>query len=553
MTLPLRLRPYQDKLIRETYDLWNNAAGNVLAVAPTGSGKTVVFGSVLKDANCASVAIAHRFELVSQMSLTLARFGIRHRVIGPDAVRRVCVSLHMSEIGHSFFDPGSKVAVAGVDTLANANQDDPWFRQVRLWIIDEAHHVLEANKWGRAAAMFPNARGLGVTATPNRADGRGVGREGEGIFDAMVEGPGMRELIDAGYLTEYRVFAPPSDLDLTDVPVTDSGDYSPAKLRKAVHRSHVMGDIVQHYLRHAPGKLGVTFAVDVEAAVEITKRFRDSGIAAEVVSAKTPDALRAKIIRDFRERRLLQLVNVDLFGEGFDLPAIEVVSFGRPTKSFPLFSQQFGRALRPLEGKGHAIILDHVGNTLRHGLPDSPRVWSLGNRKRSARVAEDDVIPTRTCPNAECLAVYERVHFKCPYCGFQPEPLGRATPAHVDGDLTELDVEALRAMAAEIQRIDAPARVPPHLPPIAQAGVMKTHRGRQQAQVELRRQMALWCGWQKHLGRDDREIVRRFYFQFGVDVGSAQALNAADAGALQQKIEAILSGQNVIDGTVSAE
>ena len=165
--------------------------------------------------------------------------------------------------------------------------------------------------------------------------------------------------------------------------------------------------MVDHYLRIAKGKLGVTFAVDVEAAGDIATAFKKAGVPAEIVTAKTPDTLRASILRRFRNRELLQLVNVDLFGEGFDLPAIEVVSMARPTQSFSLFAQQFGRALRPMDGKEHAIIIDHVGNVHRHGLPDAPRDWSLDRRERRSSKNVDIVIPTRTCP--ECAGAYERI------------------------------------------------------------------------------------------------------------------------------------------------
>src|SRR5882762_8257373 len=142
--------------------------------------------------------------------------------------------------------------------------------------------MLRDNKWGKVASMFPNARWLGVTATPNRADGRGLGRHADGLFDTMVHAPSMRELIRMGYLTDYRIFTIPSDVDLTDVPISAGGDFSPEPLRKAVHRSHIVGDVVQHYLRIARGKLGVTFAVDVESATQIAAAFNAAGVKAEV-------------------------------------------------------------------------------------------------------------------------------------------------------------------------------------------------------------------------------------------------------------------------------
>lgn len=543
-------RDYQLELEQGIYAAWNGGARNVLAVLPTGGGKTFVFSrvaaAVIEAWGGMVIAIAHRAELVSQMSLALAREGVRHRVIGPDTLQRACVANHMAELGRSFIDPNARAVVASVDTLLRLPENTPWFASVTLWIQDEAHHVLFDNKWGRACDLFPNARGLGVTATPVRADGKGLGKHADGKMEVMIVGPSMAELIRRGYLTRYRPFAPPNTLDLSQVPTSASGDFSPEPLRKAVRKAQIVGDVVQHYLRIARGKLGVTFAVDVEAAGEIAEAYRQAGVPAEVVSAKTPDFLRAQILRRFRAREVLQLVNVDLFGEGFDLPAIEVVSMARPTQSYSLFAQQFGRSLRIMDGKEYAIILDHVGNIARHGLPDAPRVWSLDRRERRSRSAPSDVVPVRTCLNAECMGVYERVLVSCPYCGHTPEPAGRSTPEQVDGDLHELDPEVLRKMRGEVARIDGPALFPRNVDWTVKEAIHDRHVERQGAQAVLRESIALWAGWQKALGRSDQEALRRFYFKFGMDVLSAQALGAKEAGELSQRIQSELNDNRVV-------
>lgn len=529
MTTPLR--PFQTDCRDRIYAAWGSGAQNVLMVVPTGGGKTVIFSDMIAANPGPSVAIAHRQELVSQISLALARNGVRHRIIGPPAVAHTCTSIHLSELERNYVDPMSRCAVAGVDTLIRMDPHDPWCKQVTLIVQDEAHHLLRDNKWGTAQALFPFARGLGVTATPCRADGQGLGRHVDGVMDRMIVGPGMRDLIQQGYLSEYRIFAPPSDLDLRDVPISASGDYSPPKLAVAVHKSHILGDVVKHYQRIAPGKLGVTFAVDVAAAVEIAQAYRTAGIAAEVVSAKTPDALRASILRRFAKREILQLVNVDLFGEGFDLPAIEVISMARPTQSFALFAQQFGRSLRPLEGKTHAIIIDHVGNVHRHGLPDAHRDWTLDRRERRGKSDTVSVIPTRTCP--ECTGAYERIYTSCPYCGHTPEIIGRSSPPQVDGDLYELTADALALLRGQI---DAPPSYHPDA--IIAASIKKNHRERTEAQQALRESMALWAG--KHSQATDatsvRELQRRFYLTYGVDVASAQALGRKEALELKGRL-----------------
>ena len=446
----MKLRPYQQALETSALDAWAVGDCNVLAVLPTGGGKTVILSKIASDNVGACVAIAHRQELVGQISQAFARNGLKHRIVGPKNVIKQIVKNHVVELGRSYYDPAALAGVAGVDTLLRrADSLKPWLDRVTLWIQDEAHHVLTANKWGKAADLFPNARGLGVTATPTRADGMGLGRHHDGLFDVMVEGPTMRELIDAGYLTEYKIFAPPSDLDLSEVATSKAtGDYNANGLRAAVQKSHILGDVVSHYLKLARGKLGVTFTPDVATATETAERFNASGVPAEVVSAKTPDAERAAILERFKRRELLQLVNVDLFGEGFDLPAIEVVSFARPTQSYSLYVQQFGRALRILDGKTEAVIIDHVGNVVRHGLPDAVREWSLDRREKRSKGKPSDAKPLTAC--SECASVYEREFKACPYCGHVTPPVARSSPEFVDGDLHELDADTLAAMRGDV-------------------------------------------------------------------------------------------------------
>lgn len=575
-----RLRPFQQGIKAAVFQHWNDGKRNILVKSPTGSGKTVITADIVRDMNCAVASIAHRSELVTQKSVALAREGIPHRVIGPDSLRRDCVALHMEEFQRSFYNPGGRVGVCSVDTLIG-RKNDPWLHQVGLWDMDEAHHVLRDNKWGEACSMFPNAYGLGVTATPARADGRGLGSHADGVFEGIVQGPELRELIDTGYLTPYRVFVPPSDIDYSEVTITASGDYSPAKLRAAVHASDkIVGDVVRHYKEISMrllGRLGrgITFAVDIDAAKEITAAYKAAGVPAEIVTAKTPPLLRAQIMRRFKAGDVLQLVNVDLFGEGVDVPACEIVSMVRKTESWPLFVQQFGRVLRLLidaglsaiwgtltddERLGHiaasakpfGIIIDHVGNVIRHGLPDAPRQDTLDRRERRSSGASD-AIPLRACANENadgrgtpCASIYPRFLKTCPYCGFYPEPPERSAPEFVEGDLHELTPEALAALRGKVAQIDGAPRIPQHLDAMAARGLMNRHHERQVAQHALREQIALWAGWQRHQGRDDSQSYRIFWHTFGIDVMSAQALGRPDAEALTLKIRTLLDKHGVI-------
>lgn len=571
------LRPFQTKLVSDVYQSWNAGNINVMTVAATGSGKTVVLSKLLHDEPGASIAIAHRQELVSQISTALARNGVRHRVVGAKKgsnLVRVISALQVAEHGYSFFDPNAKTGVGGVDTIIRMDAADPWFRQIRLQVQDEAHHVLRENKWGKVASMFPHARGSFPTATPLRADRRGLGRHADGLMDDMVLAPTMREIINMGYLTDYKVFAPPSDFHRENIRVSQTtGEFNPESARAETKRAGITGDVVVHYLKLAPGKLGVTFAVDIEEATKIAAAFRAAGVPAEVVTANTPVGLRADILRRFRQRQILQLVNVDLFGEGFDLPAIEVVSFARATQSFALYSQQFGRTLRLMltaeELRGYdlltdagrraviarsskpvGIIIDHVGNVLHHRMPDAIREWSLDRGERKSG-GKSDAIPLRTCVNPTCTQPYERVFKCCPYCGTYPPIADRTAPEYVDGDLLELDPDALAALRGEIARVDGDALIPRGAAPEVVGAIRRRHWERREAQQYLRNQIAWWAGLESAQGRGESEGYRRFFYKFGVDVANAQTLNAREATELAERVNVELAKYG-IDGTVNA-
>lgn len=558
----IELRPYQAEVESDIYQEWSQGHCNVLAVLPTGAGKTVLFSKIIHDHDGASCAIAHRQELVSQISVALARNGVRHRIIGPNKLIRIIVQLHMVEVGKSWYDPQAQCAVAGVDTLKNRGAElSSWLPTVGLIVQDEAHHVLAKNKWGKACEMFPNAKGLFVTATPTRADGAGLGRHHDGLVDSMVVGPTMRDLINMKYLTEYRIFAPPSNLDTTQIDISKTtGDYNLNQMRDAVAHSSivngnstkakVVGDVVKHYLKIAPSKLGITFVPTVETAHEVANQFITSGVQAAVVSAKTPDDERASILRKFKRRELLQLVNVDLFGEGFDLPAIEVVSMARPTASYSLYIQQFGRALRLLNGKKFAIIIDHVGNVARHGLPDVTKEWTLDRRDKRAP-SENDVAPVRTCTNGECMFVYERFKTTCPNCGtVVPPPVLRSGPEFVDGDLHELDAETLAIMRGEVAKVDRPIQeqmteygqnlLRKRVSQINAVSLTKKFgvklEKQQTAITALREIMAWWAGHYRADGHNDSSIFRIFYLTFGVDWLSAQSMDSAGALKLADRV-----------------
>lgn len=528
-------RTYQIELESRITDAWSNGYKNVLAVMPTGTGKTVVFSHLLSQHRGGACVIAHRQELVSQISLALSQFSVCHKIIAPLGIIKYCCARNLAEHGKSFYSPEAPIAVAGVDTLIRRELGS-WGRTVSMWVMDEAHHIQQKNKWGRAVSMFPNARGLGVTATPCRCDKRGLSRSSDSVFDKLVIGPNMRSLINRGYLTDYLIYAPPTTLDLSSVRIATDGDYARPGLATVMKSSPIVGDVVQHYERHAAGKRGVTFAPSVELAEKLAKAFQARGIPAAAISAETPASRRQMLIDDLRHGRILQLVNVDIFGEGFDLPAIECVSMARPTMSYPLYVQQFGRSLRPIDGKSCAVILDHVGNVVRHGLPETRTIWSL-EPGRGQRETNDPALALQVCE--ECFRVRARYLRVCPYCGYTPIPSPRSTIKTVDGDLTLLDIEALRGQTAVVDMPENAYReylINAGCPRAGIAANIIRHREHQAAQRKLRETMAWWGGYRRYEGATDGDIYRMFYLRYGIDMISAQKLALNETIELAKRI-----------------
>lgn len=537
---------YQAQMRLGIYNAWASGNRCVLAVLPTGGGKSVVFTGIAEDGHrqgLTEAVIAHRNELVSQLSMHLARRGIPHRVIASRAAVRQITAEHRRELGRSFVNPDARCSVVSVDTLI-ARKDDlaMWAMQVQRWTIDEAHHVLRENKWGKAVAMFPNAYGLGVTATPSRADGMGLGAHHDGVFEAMILGPTMRDLIEMGALCAYEIAVPESDFTIDESKIAKSGDWSTQRMREASKRSHIVGDVVTEYLRRAPGKRAICFATDVETSNEIAQRFNDAGVAAASVSAKTPTEVRNDYIRRFRDGRITVLVNVDLFGEGFDVPAVEVVIMARPTASLAVYLQQFGRALRPMDGKPFGLVIDHVSNWKRHGFPDKPHIWTLDRRdKRAKREPDPDDIELTSCKS--CSRPYEKVHAICPYCGeAPPAPAGGGRSIEqVDGDFFLLD----REMVAQMQqaaKLENPGDMMSRIDhatgnSIAAKGAANRQMERIAAQQRLTTAIEQWAGCRRAVGDTDQMIFRRFYLTWGVDMISATAGKRAEMESLAERVE----------------
>jgi superfamily II DNA or RNA helicase len=446
-------------------------------------------------------------------------------------------------------DHRASVVIASVQTLVGLPDSDPLWAECRLLVLDEVHHQIKGGAHGKVREKMVNARALGLSATPIRADGKGLGRHADGYMDVLLEGPNARSIELMGFLAPHVIYAPPSDLDLSTVPVAASGDYSPKPLAEATRKSHILGDVVDHYRRLADGLLGMTFCVDVESCVAVAVAFRAAGVPAEVVTGKTPPDARNAIFRKFRNRQILQLVSCEIAGEGFDLPDVEVISLARASESYTLATQQIGRVKRALPGKTKGIVIDHVGNTTRHCqakrcaqtgewyIAVGEREWTLDRRERRSASNKPTVAIT-TCPM--CLRSYERViGRKCPYCSHETQPSGRSAPEQVDGVLSELDPAALAAIQHGIAHVDGAPTIPWGATPAIQGAVVKRHRERQEAQVALRQAMAAWAGslTQEQDADSVARLQREFYLTFGVDVGMAQTLGRTEAEALRERVD----------------
>ncbi len=565
--MTINMRGYQSDFVANSEAAWSAGNKVVMGVLATGGGKTVCMIELIKRHVGCGVAMAHRGELVGQISNTLARAGIVHSIAGSASTIRNINAQHYIDFGRSFVNQErADWIVASVDTVVGGKSQ--WrdrFARSTLGIIDEGHHCLKTNKWGKCFAMLhPDAKGWLPTATPCRTDGKGLGSHADGIADVLVEGPSMRWLIENGYLTEYLVrVIDTNDLDLSAVKITATGDMSRTAMAEAVAKSRVIvGNVVDKYLEFASGKLGVTFAASIEEGDRLTAEFNARGVPTVMLTGDTPDAERSGALQKLRRRELMMLVNVDLFGEGFDLPLIEIVIMARPTASFNLYTQQWGRVLRLLlppnvmsqwdtyspeqrlalianSEKPIGIIHDHVGNFIRHGgPPDMPQQWTLDATKKGRLT--DDGVPMTSC--GACYQPFERFFKSCPFCSVPvppPSPAQRSAPAFVDGDIYEVSREELDRLRAGAIHVMDTARVPRHLERTpAGTRLVRLHAEKINAHKDLMDAISLWAG--RYIGEDNSVIARRFFHTFKTDVLTAASMNTRDAQTLKTKIEEAL-------------
>lgn len=421
----MQLRPYQQQMIDETRDALRSC-NSVLLQGPTGCGKTALTVSMMGTAagrGKSSMFLVHRQELLDQTSRALWDQRLEHGMIASGKM--------MSRV---------PVNVASVQTLVRRldKVDVP-----DLVVIDEAHRAA-ASTYSRIIEAFkernPAMKVVGLTASPQRTDGKGL----KDLFETLVSGPTVRQLIDAGYLADYELLAPPSQADISAVK-TRMGDYAKDDLEEAMDKPAIIGDAVSHYQAIAKGKRCAVFCVSRKHSRHVCEQYLSAGIPAEHVDGETPTAERKAIVARFVHGETLVLCSVELFIEGFDCPGIEVVQMLRPTQSVVVYLQAIGRALRPAPGKDRAIILDHVNNWERHGLPDDDREWSLEGKKKGKRKAQDEQpsLNVTQCP-APCFTIFRKAEGACPKCGRAVDGGGRREMEVVDGELERVDTDMLR-------------------------------------------------------------------------------------------------------------
>ena len=403
----MKLRDYQQQAVYDIDAAFQSGARHPLLVAPTGAGKTVIFSHITQteaEAGNRVTILVHRQELVDQASRALSKCGVPHGVIA----------------GGRTDSRAHPVQVASVQTLARrlAKYTPP-----NLVIVDEAHHAA-AGTWGAVLAHYGESRVLGVTATPERLDGKGLG----GTFDRLIVGPDVADLIARGYLSRPVYWSKPL-VDTTRARTT-MGDFNIRDLNDALTGA-IMGDAVTEYKRRAEGLPAIAFCPSISKAEEVAEAFRGAGFRWDVISGELEKGHRRELVEKLGDGRLHGLSACEIVSEGFDLPVVTAAILLRPTQSLALHLQQIGRVLRVHEGKQNAVIIDHAGNLHRHGAAEDARQWSLDGRPKKKGKTEAVM---KDCPQCYCC-----VHLACaacPECGHEFEVKGRKIK-QVEGNLVE--------------------------------------------------------------------------------------------------------------------
>jgi len=489
MSSKISLRDYQEEAVTGIRVEYRQGRKAVLFVLPTGGGKTYTFSYIASsaaDKGRPTCIIVHRKELLLQASASLTNLGIDHGLISPD------------------FTPKkhAMVQVASVDTLLQRLKKQAY--KFGLLIFDEAHHVIEGNKWGRVYEQLGKPIMLGVTATPVRTDGKGLGLHAGGLFEAMVLGPSVVELISRGMLINPHVYASPFVPEGLDAAKTNrDGSDNLQALAALVDKPKITGSAVEHYSTICPGRRAIVFCTSIEHAKHVAAEFNAAGYRFDLLvgAPHMSDSERTAVNQRLRRGEIHGACTVDLVSEGYDLPDLEVCIMLRPTASEALFLQQVGRVMRPSPGKNECWLLDHVANVgalhngefkRKHGLPNEERDWTLdGRKKRKKKKADEDELPEEKveinqCP--KCFTAHAAAP-KCPGCGHVYEVKAARSLQQVDGELQKISAEMQEKMRqqemARQRTAQAAAKTVEDM--IAQLGYS---RGRAEAVVKHREEKA---------------------------------------------------------------
>lgn len=426
-----------------------------LLVRATGTGKTYIFSYIaagLAKNGKRAIAMCHRDELLDQISESFSNFDIRHSFIASDRL----------------YDRRHLVHVASVATAARRLDRVAVPDYV---IVDEAHHAVGASMYAKCInhwrAMNPALRIIGVTATPERLSGEGLGE----TFDEMIVGVQTAEGIEKGILSPFRLFAPAgAGVDMSGVR-TRMGDFVRGEAAAVMDKPAIIGSAVNEYRQKMDGAPAVAFCVSVEHAEHVAEQFRAQGYRAAKLDGNMDRGMRRALVNDFSRGAINVLTSCDVLSEGFDVKGIVGAILLRPTQSLALYLQQVGRALRVAPGKDAAIILDHVRNCERHGLPDDPREWSLLGRGERKKKGEKDENACRQCEH--CKAYSPAAASKCRECG-KAFPVQARKIEEVAGSLSEVEIARMRRVAAREQ---AAAKTLEELIAVGMARGMKNPHG----------------------------------------------------------------------------
>ncbi len=415
----MKLRNYQNGAIQNLRTSIAAGNKNVLLQSATGSGKTVIACEMIRRAvekQKRVLFIAHRRELILQTSGKLDTYDIQHGVI---------MASHKRVNNHP-------VQVASIQTLTR--RDKP---PADLIIIDECHLSCSAS-YKQLLEDYPKATIIGLTATPTRLDGKGLGE----IYSDIIQVVPMAQLINEGHLVNPRVFAPFTP-DMKGVKKS-KGDYDAIETANLMDRKEITANIVKHWQHSAPDRKTIVFASSVEHSKNIVSEFEAASISAKHLDATTPAAERDSVLQAWREGQFTVLSNMGLFIEGLDVPDASCCILARPTKSLTIYLQAVGRVMRPHESKTDCIIFDCAGLTYEHGFVDDAREWTLDGKIKKPK---DEVPAVHTCP--ECFAAYSKAQHpnECPECGFKT-PVEQREVNNADVDMVELT----QSMVDEIRK-----------------------------------------------------------------------------------------------------